>query len=177
MKKQQLDHVLRAAGAITGAEQFIIIGSQALHGKYPDLPDAIVRSIEVDLIAKDEQERTEWLNAIGVDSPFHEQFGYYADPVDESTAVLPKGWKGRLVNLPPGDTGKVRGLCLDPHDLAISKYVARREKDIDFTRELARRGLVDKARLLALLKVTPAAAETKERIRRHIEADFEPQAA
>jgi hypothetical protein len=174
VKKQQLDHVLRAAGAITGAEQFIIIGSQALHGKYPDLPDEIVRSIEVDLIAKDEQERTEWLNAIGVDSPFHEQFGYYADPVDESTAVLPKGWKGRLVNLPPGDTGKVRGLCLDPHDLAISKYVARREKDIEFTRELARRGLVDKPKLLALLKVTSVNAETKERIRRNIEADFEP---
>ncbi|MGH8697949.1 MAG: DUF6036 family nucleotidyltransferase [Burkholderiales bacterium] len=177
MKKQQLDHVLRAAGAITGAEQLIIVGSQALHGRYPDLPDEIVRSIEVDLIAKDEQERTEWLNAIGVDSPFHEQFGYYADPVDESTAVLPKGWKGRLVNLPPGDAGKVRGLCLDPHDLAISKYVARRDKDIDFTRELARRGLVDGAKLLALLKVTPVSSETKERIRRCIEADFEPRSA
>ena len=174
MKKQQLDHVLRAAGAITGAEQFIIIGSQALHGKYPDLPDEIVRSVEVDLVAKDEQERTEWLKAIGVDSPFHEQFGYYADPVDEATAVLPKGWKGRLVNLPPGDTGAVCGLCLDPHDLAISKYVAGREKDIDFTRALARRGLVEKAKLLALLKVTPVGAETRERIRRYIAADFGP---
>lgn len=177
MTKQQLDHVLRAAGAITGAEQCIIIGSQALHGKYPDLPDEIVRSIEVDLIAKDEQERTEWSNAIGVDSPFHEQFGYYADPVDESTAVLPRGWKGRLVNLPPGDTGKVRGLCLDPHDLAISKYVARREKDIDFTRELARRGLLDKRKLLTLLKMTLVSAETKERVRRSIEADFAPPSA
>jgi hypothetical protein len=177
VKKQQLDHVLRAAGAIIGAEQFIIIGSQALHGKYPDLPDEIVRSIEVDLIAKDERERTEWLAAIGVDSPFHEQFGYYADPVDESTAVLPKGWKGRLVNLPGGDTGKVRALCLDPHDLAISKYVAGREKDIDFTRQLAQRGLVDKRKLLALFKVTAVSAETKERVLRFIEADFEPQAA
>jgi hypothetical protein len=174
VKKQQLDHVLRAAGAITGAARFIIIGSQALHGKYPDLPDAIVRSIEVDLIAKDEQERTEWLNAIGVDSPFHEQFGYYADPVDESTAVLPKGWKGRLVNLPPGDTGEVRGLCLDPHDLAISKYVARREKDIDFTRALARRGLVEKTKLLALLSVTPVGAEARERIHGYIAEDFGP---
>jgi hypothetical protein len=163
---------VRAAGAITGAEQLIIIGSQALHGKYPDLPDEIARSIEVDLIAKDLQEKAEWLNAIGVDSPFHEQFGYYADPVDESTAVLPRGWKGRLVHLPAGDTGKVRGLCLDPHDLAISKYVARREKDIEFTRELARRGLVAKPKLLTLLKATPVDAEAKERIRRYIEADF-----
>ena len=32
MKKQQLDHVLRAAGRITGENQFAIIGSQSLHG-------------------------------------------------------------------------------------------------------------------------------------------------
>ena len=52
MKKLQVDHVLRAAGRITGEKQFIIIGSQSLHGKHPDLADDIVRSAEVDLIAK-----------------------------------------------------------------------------------------------------------------------------
>src|SRR5881392_2129690 len=101
MKKQDVDHVLRAAGRITGEKQFVIIGSQSLHGKYPDLPDDIVRSVEVDLFAKRNPGRTEWLNAIGQYSPFHEEFGYYADPVDEATAILPKGWKRRLVNLPP----------------------------------------------------------------------------
>jgi len=95
MKKQQLDHVLRAAGRITGEKQFIVIGSQSLHAKHADLPDELVTSFEVDLIAKNDPGRTELLNTIGVDSPFHETFGYYADPVDESTAVLPKGWKGR----------------------------------------------------------------------------------
>jgi len=69
-------------------------------------------------------EATEWLNAIGMDSPFHVTYGYFADPVDERTAVLPSGWRGRLVNLPPGDTEGARGLCLEPHDLAIAKYVA-----------------------------------------------------
>ena len=174
MKKQHVDHVLRSAGAITGAKEFIILGSQSLHGTYPDLPDEIVRSIEVDLIARDQRERTEWLNAIGVDSPFHEQFGYYADPVDESTSVLPKGWKNRLVPLSPGDAQNVRGLCLDPHDLAISKYVARREKDVQFTRELVRRGLLDKTKLISLLEVTPVDKETKTRIRNHVEVDFAP---
>ena len=96
MKKQQVDHVLRAASRITGEKQFIIIGSQSLHGKHPDLADDIVRSAEVDLIAKRDASRTEWLNVIGQDSKFHDQFGYYADPVDETTATLPKGWKGRL---------------------------------------------------------------------------------
>ena len=42
MKKREVDHVLRAAGRITGEKQFIIIGSQSLHGKYPDLPDDLV---------------------------------------------------------------------------------------------------------------------------------------
>jgi len=172
MKKQQLDHVLRAAGRITGEKQFLIIGSQSLHGKFPDLPDDIVRSAEVDLIAKNIGDRTEWLNVIGQDSPFHETFGYYADPVDEATAVLPKGWKGRLVNLPPGETGGVTGLCLDPHDLAIAKYVAYREKDLIFTRELARRGIVTRDRLLALIEDTPVNEKTRERIRDRIELDF-----
>ena len=172
MKKQQLDHVLRAAGRITGEKQFLIIGSQSLHGKFPDLPDDIARSAEVDLIAKNIGDRTEWLNVIGQDSPFHETFGYYADPVDEATAVLPKGWKGRLVNLPPGETEGVTGLCLDPHDLAIAKYVACREKDLIFTRELARRGIVTRDRLLALIEDTPVNEKTRERIRDRIELDF-----
>ena len=172
MKKQQLDHVLRAAGRITGEKQFIIVGSQSLHGKHPDLPDDIIRSAEVDLIAKKQVNRTEWLNAIGQDSPFHETFGYYADPVDETTATLPKGWKGRLVNLPAGETEGVKGLCLDPHDLVIAKYVARREKDIVFIRELVRRSIVTRHRLLALLEETNVDAQVRDRIRKDIARDF-----
>lgn len=172
MKKRQLDHILRAAGRITGEKQFVIIGSQALHGKFPDLPDEIVRSAEVDLIAKQNSDRTEWLNAIGQDSPFHESFGYYADPMDEGTAMLPKGWKGRLINLPPGETEGVGGLCLDPHDLAISKYVAAREKDLAFNKALVARGIVSRKMLLDLVMKTPVDDATRERIRSNIDRDF-----
>ena len=110
MKKHQVDHVLRAAGRITGEKRFIIFGSQALHARYPDVSDTIVKSAEVDLFVPNRPDRTEWLVAIGVYSPFYEEFGYYADPVSEDTAILPKGWKGRLVKLPPGDTEGVLGL-------------------------------------------------------------------
>lgn len=105
-------------------------------------------------------------------SAFHESLGYYADPVDEKSATLPKGWKGRLVNLPPGETEGVRGLCLYPHDLAIEKYVARREKDIAFNRELARRGVVSRQRLLTLLEKTSVGADERERISKDITRDF-----
>jgi hypothetical protein len=172
MKKRELDHVLRAAGRITGEKQFIIIGSQALHARYPDLADEIVRSAEVDVLAAKSPNRTEWLNAIGVYSQFHETFGYYADPVDEKTATLPRGWKGRLVALPPGETEGVKGLCLEPHDLAIAKYVASRDKDLIFTRELARRGIVSAERLLSLLDQTDIEEQQRARIRIQISRDF-----
>jgi hypothetical protein len=173
MKKQQVDHVLRAAGRITGEKRFIIIGSQSLHGKYPDVADEILTSFEVDLIAPKSADRVAWLNVIGVESTFHESFGYYADPVDLTTATLPKGWKGRLVNLAPGETEGVKGLCLEPHDLAIAKYVASREKDIVFTRELARRGITSQERLLSLLQQTSVDELVRERIRGQIARDFD----
>lgn len=172
MKKRQVDDVLRAAGRITGEKQFIIIGSQALHGSHPDLADHILTSFAVDLVASRAVRRTEWLNVIGVDSPFHETYGYYADPVDAATATLPRGWKGRLVTLPAGDTEGVRGLCLDPHDLAIAKYTAFREKDLVFTRELARRGITSQPRLLELLEQTDMRRELRDRVRMRIAADF-----
>jgi len=172
MKKLQVDHALRAAGRITGEKQFIIVGSQSLHGKCPDLPDEILTSFEVDLIAARNTDRRTWLNVVGVGSPFHESFGFYIDPVDESTATLPKGWKGRLVNLPAGDTEGVKGLCLEPHDLAIAKYAAGREKDRVFTRELARRGIVSQVRLVELLEQTPVDELLRAHIRQLIDADF-----
>lgn len=173
MKKQQVDHVLRAAGRITGEKKFIIFGSQALHGKHPDIADTIIKSAEVDLLAPDQPDRTEWLVAIGAYSPFHEQFGYYADPVSESTATLPRGWRGRLIRLAAGDTEGVSGFCLEPHDLAIAKYAAFRDKDLVFTRELARRGILSKDQLLMLLGQTSVNDELRERIRARIAADFE----
>ena len=172
MKKSQVDHVLRAARRITGETRFIIIGSQSLHASRPDVADTILMSIEVDLIAQNQRDRTEWLNVIGVGSPFHESFGYYADPVDETTAVLPNGWKDRLVPLSPGDTDGATGLCLDPHDLAIAKYAARREKDVVFNREMARLGIIQRARVLDLLDATPVSEERKTAIRGYIKSDF-----
>jgi hypothetical protein len=174
MKKRQVDHVLRAAGRITGERQFVIIGSQSLHGKYPDLADEILTSFEVDLIATRHVDRAEWLNVIGIDSQFHETYGYYADAVDITTATLPKGWRARLVDLPAGDTDGVRGLCLDPLDLAIAKYAAFREKDLVFIRELARRGIVSKAGLLRLLEQTELGEELRAKVSARIAADFAP---
>lgn len=76
----------------------MIIGSQAILGSFPDAPEELLASMEADVYPKDAPERSILIDgAIGELSVFHETFGYYAHGVDESTAVLPDGWKDRLV--------------------------------------------------------------------------------
>ncbi len=66
----------------------------------------------------------------------------------------------------------ITGLCLDPHDLAIAKYVALHEKDIVINRELGTRGIVKREQLLLLLNATPLDEAVRGRIREHIDRDF-----
>ena len=74
---------------------------------------------------------------------------YYAQGVDERTATLPRGWRERLVKINNPNTLGITGLCLDVHDLAISKYVAGREKDREFAHELAKQRIVRRDILIA----------------------------
>jgi hypothetical protein len=46
MKKQQVDHILRSAGRITGERQFVIVGSQALLGADLELTRRRDRAID-----------------------------------------------------------------------------------------------------------------------------------
>lgn len=165
MKKSEVEHILRAAAKICKDDEFIIIGSQSLHGKYPNLADEILMSQEVDIISKNKMNDTEFLNVIGIDSPFHVQFGYYADPVDLATATLPKNWKNRLVNLKiETDSGGAKGYCLEPHDLVIAKLAAGRDKDIIFIRALIDRGLVDKKIIAQRIMETAAPTDVIHRM-------------
>ena len=147
--------MLRAAGDITGENQFIIIGSQSIHAKYPDRFESAHISVEVDLYAKNHPEHTNNLMQLDKRPCSTKPMATTQTPVDATTAVLPKGWKGRLVNLPVTATNGVAGLCLDPHDLLISKYVAHREKDVDFNREVIASGVIDADQLLKLIDATP----------------------
>ena len=103
---------------------------------------------------------------------FHEQFGYYAQGVAPDTAKLPRGWQRRLVRVENSNTGGYAGLCLEAHDLAISKYAAGREKDLEFTRKLARYGMTGKKMLLRRLKATKLDAALARAVRGRIERDF-----
>jgi hypothetical protein len=173
MTRSELEHLIRAAGRIAGDREIIVIGSQAILGQFPNAPPFLLRSMEGDIYPKNQPELTDKVDgAIGEGSQFHQKFGYYAQGVAPDTATLPRGWQRRLVRIQNANTGGYAGLCLEVHDLAISKYVAGREKDLEFTRELARHRMTDKENLLARLAMTQLEAALARAVRGRIERDF-----
>src|SRR5207249_9610500 len=155
MQRPQLEHIIRAAAAITGAQEFIIIGSQAVLGQFPGAPAELLVSMEADVFTLRNPADADLIDAsIGEGSPFHQTFGYYAHCVAAETAVLPAGWQERLVPVRNPNTGGSTGLCREIHDLAASKLIAGREKDTDCVRGLFRYTLVRSAIVLERLAPT-----------------------
>jgi len=178
MKRSELEHLIRAAGRIAGGREIVVIGSQAVLGQFPDAPIALLASMEADLYPKSDPALADKVDgAIGEGSRFHEQYGYYAQGVAPDTATLPRGWQRRLVRIENSNTGGYAGLCLEVHDLALSKYVAGREKDREFTRELARHEMTGKKILLKRLAATGLDAALSRAVRGRIERDFAPPGA
>lgn len=152
MKREEFEHAIRAAGAVLGVHEVLVIGSQALHASMAgDLPSEASRSVEVDVAAMGDDADGRMADlidgSIGEASMFHATFGYYAQGVVETTAVLPAGWRERLVRFESPGTNGVVAWCLEPHDLWVSKAIAGRPKDLEFCRALVERGLVEEARL------------------------------
>jgi hypothetical protein len=146
VKREQLEHVLRAASQIVDSTELLVIGSQSVLGSWDErrLPAAAIRSMEVDVATLDGDERKSDLidGSIGEGSTFHETNGFYAQGVSLNTAVLPSGWRDRLVLLENERTRPGRGLCLEPHDCVASKLVAGRSKDYEFGAALVAAALI-----------------------------------
>jgi hypothetical protein len=173
MTREQLEHVIRAAGVIADTEDLVVIGSQAVLGQFPDAPEELLVSHEADVFPRCDPGRSDLIDgSIGEDSPFHRTFGYYAHGVDETTAILPEGWRDRLVLVAGENTRFIRGWCLEVHDLAIAKYAAGREKDLDFTSALVRHRMVVREMLEQRLEATSLDPGARSRIARRIERDF-----
>jgi len=148
VKRAELAHVLRAACGVADDPRILVIGSQAILASFDDseLPEAATRSIEVDLAFVDDPDEAKSDavdGAIGELSRFHETNGFYGQGVGVATAVLPSGWEDRLVPFDDPEAAPSRAVCLDPHDLVVSKLVAGREKDLEFARGLIDAGCVD----------------------------------
>jgi hypothetical protein len=162
MNRIQLEHLIRAASQISGDTEIVVVGSQAIHAQDMKLPPAAFQSAEADVYPRNHPERADEIDAaIGELSPIHKTHGYYAHGVSPMTAILPAGWEQRLIRINNPNTGGVTGLCLDVHDLVLSKYAAGREQDRDFNQAIVRAGLVSRRKLTTILRSMPVDDEMK----------------
>ena len=77
MERTQLEHIIRAASAITGTIEIIVIGSQAVLGQFPNAPSELLVSIEADAFTLRAPGDADLIDgSIGEGSPFHQAFGY-----------------------------------------------------------------------------------------------------
>jgi len=164
--REDLEHAIRAACDVARDTEVWVFGSQSLLGQYPDAPEALRTSIEVDV---DPRTRPEMVDAIdgtlGEGSRFHETHGFYVHGVSIENATLPAGWERRTVVVRNPNTNDATGRCLGAHDLAASKLAAFRAKDREFVRVLLENGLVDARKLTRLIDRLPLSREQRDRYR------------
>ena len=173
MQRSELEHIIRASGDVAQDDEIVIIGSQSILGQFPNAPMRLLASMEADVYPNHNPHLADRVDgAIGEGSSFHELHGYYAQGVGPETANLPNGWKDRLVVVKNENTNGIAGLCLEVHDLAVSKFVAGRHKDLEFIQELIRHEMIGKKTMLTRLAAADLQNAERSRIGSRIEAMF-----
>lgn len=174
MRREELEHVIRAAADVCEESEIVVIGSQAILACRSDVPEEMVVSLEADVYPRHAPKKAiEIEGSIGDGSPFHRQFGYYAHAVGPETAKAPRGWKSRLVAIEvaarAGTEQRLIAYCMESNDLVLAKCVAGRERDWEFASHAIAAGLADPAVLVRRVSDLPVEAEQ----RRHIEEMLE----
>lgn len=158
IRRDQLEHAIRTACQILGHSEVIIVGSQSILGTYDEceLPRAATLSREVDVlpVGRSGPEITALADRLagvaGEFSRFEALHGFSIDGVDLETAILPQGWRDRLVRVSnvntaaPSGEPVFTGWCLDKEDLCVAKLCAFREKDREFVGALLAAALVER---------------------------------
>jgi len=165
VNREQFDHAIRAAGAVVGVSEVVVIGSQAAHASIAgELPETAMRSVEADIVIRGDQdgEKADLVDgSIGEASMFHETFGFYAQGVSIETALLATGWEERLVKYETPATNGVVAWCLSLEDMFASKALAGREKDFEFCRSLLDLDAVETDLIRSLIEGTDAVEAKK----------------
>lgn len=159
MNAAELEHVIRAAAAITD-DEIVVIGSQAILGVREEPPAALLESMEADLYPRSAPSRAIEIDGVlGDGSDFHAQFGYYGRGVGPETPIPPVGWETRLTKKvsPANELWKRPAVAwfLSADDLVLAKLAAGRPRDTAFAVEAIRSNVVQIESLERGLELMP----------------------
>jgi hypothetical protein len=173
VEPEQFLHVVAAAAAVTGEDEFVIIGGQAILGSVDDPPQSMLLSLEVDMYPLHDPASADLIDgALGDGSQFHLAFGYYAHGVGPETAKAPSGWQDRLVRreIPPRAVSARTAIawCLEAHDLVLSKCVRGDARDWEYAAEALKAELVHSDMLLDRVTDLPVDNDLRDHIDRSL---------
>lgn len=143
--QNDLERVGRALGYHFKTDAVVVIGSQSVLVGWPEAPEAMRTSSEIDAYPANYREwqslpenigleASEEINALfGNGSHFHSSHGFYIDGVDSDTAQLPDGWQERAVYREIDGVGQpITIIAPSVPDMAVSKLIRLVEKDRDW---------------------------------------------
>lgn len=158
-----LTRAVRSLARHFKTDTVVVVGSQAVLLTWPDAPAPMRLSPEIDAYpanyrqweaANPGSEASEEVNALfGYGSHFHEEFGFFIDGVDESTARLPQGWRERCRVLEIEDRGvTIKAIAPRMEDLIVAKLHGLREKDRAYIHACHQAYSLDVGQLKALMR-------------------------
>ena len=166
MTREQLEHAIRAACDVSGDTELWIFGSQAILGEFPNAPESLRASLEVDIQPKNRPETIDEIDgALGELSQFHHTHGFYVHGIAIESEKFPQGWERRAAPISdPISTRGNTGLCLETHDLAANKLAAHREKDKEFVRLLLIEKMINVKILMERISLLNVEERQRERL-------------
>ncbi len=166
MTRDQLEHAIRAACDVADDNEVWVFGSQAILGEFPDAPEDLRASIEVDMQPKNQPDKADLVDgALGELSQFYKTYDFYVHGLLIDGATLPQGWERRAIPVvdEKSTRGKI-GWCVQAHDLAASKLAAYREQDRDFVRTLLIEGMIIAKTLIERIHLLKIDKQLRERL-------------
>jgi len=64
MTRSELEHIIRAASAITNEYEIVVIGSQSILGQVPMAPETLLMSMEADVFALQQPDLSDLIDTI-----------------------------------------------------------------------------------------------------------------
>lgn len=177
MNLVSLQHLVRSVRTLAEDCQVIVLGSASLLASFPELGDGsepLTATYDADLCPQPFDETTALMihESLGESGAFHLRHGYHVDVLRDSIfETLPPDWKERLVPVPGCDGA----MALEPHDLAATKLLVGRPKDIALVRHLATTGRLSRITVEQRLDSIPKAERLIITAGRALQQAFDPQ--
>ena len=157
MNLSSLQHLVRSVRTLVADRDIIVLGSASLLASFPELGDGtepLAATYDADLGPQPFDEPTALMihESLGESGDFHLRHGYHVDVLRDSIfETLPPGWRERLLPVPECEGT----FALEPHDLAATKLLVGRGKDIALVRHLHLTGRLSSALVEQRLDAIP----------------------